>query len=438
MSLIEGVGDEVTVGTSLFMLLCLVLLAWFSTHTRDIPFVSIIVVELSQRRNRNRNHSESAAGGEEEASSGQVESDSENGTVSSVTEGETDVGANNNAETYDDGREESSSAADSKHSMSQAVTSHCNAPYPESKADCSSSEPPEAASSDTREQARQSAITESQPEKDTVIETSQVSSQTPALSEMSSSECAEAAARNIMELTSEDQSSDEVRRRRVAYFENVAAKECQSGEKKADTVSVGAEWEKSSLGAQSQHQRALLSSDCSPPAPPGVSSHHGPGEESGPSGPFSVVGSFPPYEQSQLVVNGSPPPLPSGVSSELGPGEETAVECSPTCEQSQSTINGNSSSSVTGGSPSPMRKPPSASLPVMHGEDFPSGSPLGIAGGVSDRGSVEKEQNAASAANATGVVDESGQQIRVKLKYLNDTQRLVYADPQETVGNFRR
>lgn len=50
MPLIEGIGDEVTIGIGVFILICLVLLAWVSTHTRDIPFVSIIVVELSQRR----------------------------------------------------------------------------------------------------------------------------------------------------------------------------------------------------------------------------------------------------------------------------------------------------------------------------------------------------------------------------------------------------
>ncbi|ESP03051.1 hypothetical protein LOTGIDRAFT_110966 [Lottia gigantea] len=56
MSLIEGIGDEVTLVFGLLVILVVGLLAWFSTHTSDIPFFSVIVVELSQRvRNGNRN-----------------------------------------------------------------------------------------------------------------------------------------------------------------------------------------------------------------------------------------------------------------------------------------------------------------------------------------------------------------------------------------------
>lgn len=54
MSLIEGVGDEVTVFFVFLTLLCVIAIAWFSTNIRDIPFVSLIIIELSHRRNHNQ------------------------------------------------------------------------------------------------------------------------------------------------------------------------------------------------------------------------------------------------------------------------------------------------------------------------------------------------------------------------------------------------
>ncbi|XP_050405434.1 transmembrane and ubiquitin-like domain-containing protein 1 [Patella vulgata] len=53
MPLIEGLGDEVTIVIGILVVLIVGLLAWFSTHTSDIPFFSVIIVELSQRANRN-------------------------------------------------------------------------------------------------------------------------------------------------------------------------------------------------------------------------------------------------------------------------------------------------------------------------------------------------------------------------------------------------
>lgn len=61
MPLIEGIGDEVTFILGGFLLCIILMLAWFSTHTSDIPLireVGVIVVELSQRRSRTRNNAE--------------------------------------------------------------------------------------------------------------------------------------------------------------------------------------------------------------------------------------------------------------------------------------------------------------------------------------------------------------------------------------------
>ncbi|XP_067686735.1 transmembrane and ubiquitin-like domain-containing protein 1 [Haliotis asinina] len=49
MPLIEGLGDEVTLIFCLVTFIVVLLIAWLSTHTRDIPFFSLIVVELTQR-----------------------------------------------------------------------------------------------------------------------------------------------------------------------------------------------------------------------------------------------------------------------------------------------------------------------------------------------------------------------------------------------------
>lgn len=59
MPLIEGIGDEVTVIIGGFIVCIILMFAWFSTHTADIPLlreVGVIVVELSQRRSRTQNN----------------------------------------------------------------------------------------------------------------------------------------------------------------------------------------------------------------------------------------------------------------------------------------------------------------------------------------------------------------------------------------------
>ena len=52
MSLIEGVGDEVTAFFAIVVVLSIIFLAWVSTNIRDIPFFSVIIVELTHGRRR--------------------------------------------------------------------------------------------------------------------------------------------------------------------------------------------------------------------------------------------------------------------------------------------------------------------------------------------------------------------------------------------------
>ncbi|XP_052806930.1 transmembrane and ubiquitin-like domain-containing protein 2 [Mya arenaria] len=50
MSWIEGVGDEVTIILCFTLVVGILLIAWLSTGIREIPFISVIVVQLRRRR----------------------------------------------------------------------------------------------------------------------------------------------------------------------------------------------------------------------------------------------------------------------------------------------------------------------------------------------------------------------------------------------------
>ena len=54
MSWIEGVGDEVTLTVAVIAVLVIVVVAWLSTGIRDIPFIRVVVVQLTRRRHQPR------------------------------------------------------------------------------------------------------------------------------------------------------------------------------------------------------------------------------------------------------------------------------------------------------------------------------------------------------------------------------------------------
>lgn len=62
MSLIEGFGDEVTIFLGILLVLFIICLAWISTNIRDIPFFSVIIIELTHRRNRNTENTNQTEG----------------------------------------------------------------------------------------------------------------------------------------------------------------------------------------------------------------------------------------------------------------------------------------------------------------------------------------------------------------------------------------
>lgn len=50
MSWIEGVGDEVTIAVAVLAILFIILVAWISTGITDIPFIRVVVVQLTRGR----------------------------------------------------------------------------------------------------------------------------------------------------------------------------------------------------------------------------------------------------------------------------------------------------------------------------------------------------------------------------------------------------
>ncbi|OWF53269.1 transmembrane and ubiquitin-like domain-containing protein 1 [Mizuhopecten yessoensis] len=64
MSLIEGVGDEVTLLFAFGAIIFIIIVAWISTNIQEIPFFSVIIVELTQRRRQRANANVPAADNE--------------------------------------------------------------------------------------------------------------------------------------------------------------------------------------------------------------------------------------------------------------------------------------------------------------------------------------------------------------------------------------
>ena len=52
MSWIEGVGDEVTITFAIITVLFVIVVAWLSTGIRDIPFIRVVVIQLTRRRHQ--------------------------------------------------------------------------------------------------------------------------------------------------------------------------------------------------------------------------------------------------------------------------------------------------------------------------------------------------------------------------------------------------
>ncbi|XP_041371716.1 transmembrane and ubiquitin-like domain-containing protein 1 [Gigantopelta aegis] len=86
MSLIEGLGDEVTFAFVLLTVILVAVIAWVSTHTREIPFISVIVVELSRRSEQDRrvgNSGDSSTPNESNIPEGEADATETNESVAS-------------------------------------------------------------------------------------------------------------------------------------------------------------------------------------------------------------------------------------------------------------------------------------------------------------------------------------------------------------------
>ncbi|XP_069120139.1 transmembrane and ubiquitin-like domain-containing protein 1 [Argopecten irradians] len=90
MTLIEGVGDEVTLLFAVGVIVFIIILAWISTNIHEIPFFSVIIVELTQRRRQRAN-----ANNDNEATTPLADNVSPNSTS---TEGSSETGGGLQAE----------------------------------------------------------------------------------------------------------------------------------------------------------------------------------------------------------------------------------------------------------------------------------------------------------------------------------------------------
>lgn len=113
MSLIEGFGDEVTIFLAILLILFVICLAWISTNIRDIPFFSVIIIELTHRRNRNTdnaNQTEVPSTPENIPLSSDNQTNAENGTENVAARSETESAEDrgHSPSTVDDGLSENS------------------------------------------------------------------------------------------------------------------------------------------------------------------------------------------------------------------------------------------------------------------------------------------------------------------------------------------
>ncbi|KAH9524461.1 Transmembrane and ubiquitin-like domain-containing protein 1 [Bulinus truncatus] len=313
MPWIEGIGDEVTIILGLFVIGIVLMLAWISTHTADIPLlrdVGVIVVELTQRRGRPQNEEAAASVSDFETANVAervIESDNQdNQGENTTTQGtdSVDFSQNESQNTLrkdDSERKQSTGANDFTESASHeqvAETFECNQSQAAQNADDVSSCLPET----------QSFI----PRASAVVEETQQG--------------------NLHQTSDEHLADEDIRQRRVQYF-NTA-------------------YLTSQLGTQSSNQALNDSNDPSIP------------------------------ETSLRKNSGSLPLTGSNLES-----------------HSTDVINASSDVSTSN----------------------------------QDGSVLQETQNVQEECEATPV-----SRIRVKLKYMNETQRLVYADPFDTIGDFRR
>lgn len=354
MSLIEGIGDEVTFGVGLFIFLCLVLLAWLSTHTRDIPFVSVIVIEISQRRHRssgnNIEESLSTTRSENVESAGAAEGGDVISLDGSDGQGETssDIAPSHDSvnPTMEDKIKENHDTEGS--SMSECTVYPVNnpvLPHPLSESDANERVSESSQNMDTENSVRSAcAGTKSETnlngdcdanttaggnaaKHDNAVVGSSVDDGTSSYS-----------ASEVTPLYAEDK-SPELRRRRLAYFTKVEGD---------DKLRI-------------------------------------------PKGETPTLQDTPFQQEHEQFINHD--------TTELSDSQNIDLEFNQQCE-------------IKGGEPT-----------------------------VNDAAEVNENGAASDTASNTPTAESDGaenSQIRVRLKYLNDTQRLVYASPQETIGNFRR
>ncbi|XP_005094020.1 transmembrane and ubiquitin-like domain-containing protein 1 [Aplysia californica] len=390
MPLIEGLGDEVTLVLGGFLLCVILMLAWFSTHTSEIPLLremGVIVVELSQRRNRatepaqSENRERASPEGQDDSvpdsSFGEGRSEEDVSVSDWSTDGvQTDTVRNSGTSVVPTG----ATPAEGTTIKSSSSSSEASCPSQQSNAGATNSAVslPTAAEMVTAECERQHR------DKDDIQGDNQFCNRSAEKMPQSTDGPVPVATAVVDESGRlegsellEHPSEEEIRRRRVQYFQTSSQSSIPLSDIIGDSPIAGQRMPAS----QTPSERAdeLVSST------PSQTSH--------------LCDSMDAVKEP--VTNSSRP-----IASSLSDGDDQIDRLPGDSRQLQGASVASSSSDCGDGGVSTSDPSPQT----------------GFVNGTNEAPSNDSQSS----------------RIRVKLKYMNETQRLVHASPMDTIGDFRR
>lgn len=360
MSLIEGIGDEVTLVFSLCFIVIVIFLAWLSTHTDDLSLfreMGVIVVELSQRRPVDRNAARDNDEGETEHPEDQIE------PVAAEETAEPDSALEQENEEPQPVEKTplSGDSVNSSSQLDQPEVSACNDKTLQSSHLRNEID----GESDTKENRAASLETESG------TELEEVQSKT----------------NESLNVEPSSLNDTELRQRRVQYFQNCAQRlEASSLQNSSDTKLIA---------------HPSVEGDCKNEVSKSKSFGHS-----------FVKGS----SEDQTLKSSS-----SCENQELNNEHEQQHDGAINHEHLSSIEQSPFSESVSSGTNNSREVSVSSSFTFNEGQSSAS---------VSGDTHTQQEPSLQE--------DLSTSQIRVKLRYLNETQRFVFAKPDDTIGDFRR
>ena len=370
MPMIEGLGDEVTLVLGGFLFFVVVMLAWLSTHTTEIPLLrgmGVIVVELAQRANHAPPASETTGNDASANTANENTSEQVPAAAESESSGDANTGGSQNLHSSQPSPSSDARAAEKPDDTTDGATSR-----PEDATDGATSRPARSLPEETGSPAAAASG-------DSVSV-----DQTDSESKSTHSE------QTCSNLGTEDESNpteEQMRKMRVRYFQSLDS---------------------------SEHTNVQGEGSPAVPTNPEVGDIPDNSPLSSPnSGGSDSLSS--PVNDSECVTS------PAGT--ELRHRLNPTTQETPVTERDNRDISPPTTTSAAPTTTSAAPTTPSAA---------PSGAP------TTPSGAPTAPSGAPSAPSASTSTGSTGSTIRVKLKYMNETQRLVNANPLDTIGDFRR